>query len=1059
MSYYKYDGWPETLSLLSTHSYISRQEFIARVAQLCCTPILVVGLTLAVGLNFSGKAYADWRHVESDLASFTANVATQALINDSEGRTWVGTQSGLLLFGKPPLDLLKGNPATVWRSDVVGIVETSAGSIIVLTHSQGLFTNFPDSLEFAQLNFQNPLDLSNARSMEIDRNDNVWVTTSTKIVVFNASRGFPYSPISALSEELNEISSNSASIDDSTSCLGGSQGIRCYAATDRDTLSSYLLLNSAEIECRGEITSLTYMHEDQALLAGTNLGSIISVHSKGLKLPTCDTPANLGDVTISDILRAGDGYLVSTDIGVFSLDSRLSEAKHLSMGQHRRVVGLSEDGHRIWALSESGIACIVQSPFVFWPSGSETASVEITSFAEDRSGGIYVGTYDDLHFYDPIADIYDLVRNPDGEPILRHERVMSLGVVNDSLLVGTRRNGMISYAIDGRSALSKESSHLKGMGITAISKLHQGALIGTYENGLHYYFNGRSSHIPPPPGPSRTHSPVTSITPLGQDEPVAVVTTERNVFLMCIDHHIYYCGELTLEHANPGVRFLSSAVDKNGTLWLGTLNRGLYTSARVATGVHDSIVQFERSLGGNVSVFSILVTNTNSLWIASNRGVWNLDPLSNSYRNYSELEGLGTIDFNHGASLASDRGRLYFGGPSGHISFGSNAIPNRTAKPKIYLRALTARDTEAGHSSTTLTTPTYTVLPNSASSISISLSMAELLNQAKTQFEYKLEGHSNTWTNAGNQSEVTFTNLAPGEYLFRARGADSSGVWSSNEVQVPIVVLPPWWQTWPAYSLYLFLSAALLLLFKRASEASALRRSRDQLELEVHLSQEREIDELQAHLEQTDQIAERMELQTNELLNCIDEFLTTDAEFVFAESPLPISPRAPQRLEALKLLQDFVDICHGEPTADLFSFTNELIQQFSRIEGAAWENVIAVNNIDDKPVPREHAIYCAVILRELLENAYAHAFGHRTDGDIVVIHLTRVDTHESELMGYRITVEDNGRGPVDEVQTEFEGGGLGLVYRIVQRLNGEMEVADVGGTRASASIFFKKISS
>ena len=1014
---------------------------------------------MAAGLILHGKAYADWRHVESDLASFTANVASQALINDSAGRTWVGTQSGLLLFDNPRLDLLKGNNETVWRSDVVGIVETSAGNILVLTHSQGLFTNSSAYLEFAQLNFQSSLDLSNARSIEIDSNDNVWVTTSTKLVVFNASRGFPYSPINALSEELTEISSNSASIDNSTSCLGGSQGITCYVASDQDTISSYLLLNSADMECRGAITSIKYIHEDQALLAGTDQGNIVSIDSTGLKLPTCYTPTNLGDVTISDIIKAGDGYLVSTDIGVFSVDSRLSEAKVVSVGQHRRIVGLAEDNRRVWVLSESGIACIIQSPFSFWPDGAGASSVEVTSFAQDREGGIYIGTYEDLYFFDAIANIYDVVRNPDGEPVLRHERVMSLDVVDDTLLVGTRRNGMISYAIGSRRTLLRQKSHLQGMGITTISKLKKGALVGTYEHGLHYYLDGRISNIPPPPGPSQKHSPVTSITPLDTKKPLAIVTTEKNVSLICIDNRLYYCGELNLEHPDRGVRFLSSAMDKTGTLWLGTLNGGLFTSARVATGVHNSITRFDLSLGRNVSVFSILVTDTNSLWVASNEGIWNLDPVSRSYHNYSELEGLGAIDFNHGSSLLSDSGRLYFGGPSGHINFGPNAIPKHTAKPTIHLRSLTARDPEAGNSSTSLAAPAYTVLPNRVSSISISLSMAELRNQEKTQFEYKLEGHSNTWTNAGNQSEVTFTNLAPGEYLFRARGADSSGVWSSNEVQVPIVVLPPWWQTWPAYSLYLFLSAALLMLFKRASETSALRRSRDQLELEVHLSQEREIDELQAHLEQTDQIAERMELQTNELLNCIDELLATDAEFAFAENPLPISPRAPIRFEALKLLQEFVDIRHGEPTADLFSFTNELIQRFTLTEGTAWAKVIAVNNIDDKPVPREHAIYCAVIIRELLENAYTHAFGHRPDGDIIVIHLTRLDAHESELTGYRITVEDNGRGPVGEFQREFEGGGLGLVYRIVQRLHGEMEVADVGGTRASASIFFRKISS
>ena len=43
----------------------------------------------------------------------------------------------------------------------------------------------------------------------------------------------------------------------------------------------------------------------------------------------------------------------------------------------------------------------------------------------------------------------------------------------------------------------------------------------------------------------------------------------------------------------------------------------------------------------------------------------------------------------------------------------------------------------------------------------------------------------------GNNADVTLNNLPPGQYIFRARGADSSGAWSDNEIKLPITVLPP----------------------------------------------------------------------------------------------------------------------------------------------------------------------------------------------------------------------------------------------------------------------------
>ncbi len=55
---------------------------------------------------------------------------------------------------------------------------------------------------------------------------------------------------------------------------------------------------------------------------------------------------------------------------------------------------------------------------------------------------------------------------------------------------------------------------------------------------------------------------------------------------------------------------------------------------------------------------------------------------------------------------------------------------------------------------------------------------------------------------------ATYTNLDPGEYVFRVQGSNSDGIWNQEGVSLPILIMPPWWRTtwFHLSSLALFLS-------------------------------------------------------------------------------------------------------------------------------------------------------------------------------------------------------------------------------------------------------------
>jgi signal transduction histidine kinase len=64
------------------------------------------------------------------------------------------------------------------------------------------------------------------------------------------------------------------------------------------------------------------------------------------------------------------------------------------------------------------------------------------------------------------------------------------------------------------------------------------------------------------------------------------------------------------------------------------------------------------------------------------------------------------------------------------------------------------------------------------------------------RYRYRLEGLEPGWNEVDSgQRLATYTNLDPGNYVFRVQGSNSDGVWNEQGVSLPILVTPPWWKT------------------------------------------------------------------------------------------------------------------------------------------------------------------------------------------------------------------------------------------------------------------------
>ena len=81
----------------------------------------------------------------------------------------------------------------------------------------------------------------------------------------------------------------------------------------------------------------------------------------------------------------------------------------------------------------------------------------------------------------------------------------------------------------------------------------------------------------------------------------------------------------------------------------------------------------------------------------------------------------------------------------------------------------------------------------------------------KNKYAYKMEGFDRDWIYVGaDYRQVTYTNLDPGEYVFRVKGSNSDGYWNEAGASIKIIILPPWWRTNLAYFIYFLLIGSIV---------------------------------------------------------------------------------------------------------------------------------------------------------------------------------------------------------------------------------------------------------
>ncbi len=127
--------------------------------------------------------------------------------------------------------------------------------------------------------------------------------------------------------------------------------------------------------------------------------------------------------------------------------------------------------------------------------------------------------------------------------------------------------------------------------------------------------------------------------------------------------------------------------------------------------------------------------------------------------------------------------------------------------------------------------PTRLVLPYQHNNVSFDYVAIETGRNRMVRYQYMLEGYDRGWSPVTETGTATFGNIHEGFYRFKVKARSPEGIWS-EPVTFSFQVLPPWWRSWWAFTLYALFFLFLLRLFIQWRERN-LRLDKEKLEQTV----------------------------------------------------------------------------------------------------------------------------------------------------------------------------------------------------------------------------------
>jgi signal transduction histidine kinase/ligand-binding sensor domain-containing protein/DNA-binding response OmpR family regulator len=852
-------------------------------------PSLILFLLLLADLCFCQTPSFTFRHLttKQGLSSNDVNV----VFRDSRGFTWIGTKDGLNRFDGYSFRIFRhdpGNPASVSENDITCITEDEAGNLLIGTRFEGL-----NRVDFATEIFTcfnndpfDPISISDNRINMIFRDsaDIFWIGTMCGLNRFNALTGHfthfmpfpdslenPANQVLAIFKESHE-----------RYWIGTRHGLFHFNPDKKDFIQ--IPLHSPwRMKGFDENTILCIFQDSDGMIWIGTKWFLFTYSQERFNwvgppiLSTTDSTPNNFDVhTIIEHLSFGRKYLWMASNGGLDRYDMISRKFNHIMPLKNNPEGISNYALTSLHLDETGILWIGTrnsgvdilnldgNQFTQIAQDSLLLETSASSFLMDSEGSLWVGITDegllqldrDMNFkafykfrlagQEPDLNCYIYNMFEDEKDNLW---LADFHFIHQGFFLFDRKTGVLDsvhFILTPDHPSLPDGEHIY---MHSFLQDHNGYTWFATSHGL---FNNSTKKklelisIPIYSGDSLIPVNVWDFLPDNRD----------NLWIATHDHGLYgiknwsgisagvsHFDQDRLIHLKFDGVIRSLFRDKSGQIWLGTSNELCWLD------LDDTIIKpisdINNLLADNL-IYHIGGDTVNNLWLHTKNGLIRFNPNdtgNSSSKLFKRSDGLPFDQFNERSFYQARDGRIFLGGvsgsPAGFLFFDPNAIKENHHIPTTFLTDFRVNQ-QSFEMDTNISVIKKIRLKYNQNFFSFEFAALDYVNPEDNLYAYYLEGLENDWIYCGRRRFASYTGVSPGTYTFRVKGSNNDGYWNEEGTSIHISILPPFWKTWWAYTLYVLLLAGGIVAWRQYD----LKRQRLKHALEIEHIEARKLKEL-----------------------------------------------------------------------------------------------------------------------------------------------------------------------------------------------------------------------
>ncbi len=947
--------------------------------------------------RYSGEKFEPFFHVPGDTNSISNNNIL-SICEDAYNNLWVGTSNGLNLFNREKNSFTwyfksANNPVSISHHTIKALKLLQDSSFWIATREglNKLVTREDGSFGFLRYYPERRDESSSSEwSIEVlheDTQGGLWAGTwGGGIIKFNKINGsfthyYPPYPLTSINDHVIVAME---SRDDSTIWAASYNGL-IYTFNTRALqydISPYK--HPAFSKISNTSTSInTLLKDSEGLLWIGASESLMIYNPSSKKIEYQGTPvSSYTPQTYKDQITAifedskGHVWVGHNGYGVDIYDKHYKKLSkyHFDLKTPEKyrdyITGMQLDDDGFYWLSTWGDGMIKvdyhgQVVNRFMPSqfSEHAASNIITSIAIDISGNIWLGTHYGLIGFDrkkeKFTNIY--LHDPTSPVSFRDNHISRLITDDDGFLWVISQESVRSF--DPVRKIIKKVPFVENLRPEKIVEIMRDTddnyWIGTFQ-GL-YRYNVKDSIY------------------------TSYITEPKNKNSLC----------------SNDIRNILQ--DYRGNIWIAT-NNGISMLDPISGNFNnfpDSRLQFLSFSSG------IVEDKLKNIWLLTPENLLVFNPSDNQITKYTSEDGLSRFA-NH--MTISKEGYIHICDEKGFYRINPDSLYKNQEIPPVYITQLYLSGKPANINKKPLNgvSPMYKesiTLKHDQNNFGFLIMALNYRNPEKNSYRYKLEGYNDEWINNGTSNEVTFMNLPPGKYTFKAKGSNNDNVWNNEPVTMRVTVLRPPWQRWWAYSIYIFLIATAIVTYKIFTISRERERARlaiDQMKLSFFIN-----------------ISHELRTPLTLVTGPLERLLRQEHDIAFREKLTLIYRNASRMQHLVNQILDIrkIDVGKLKPVvyySDFHPFINNILISF---KSYAEENNIGFHEY--KQIAESKMWFEPDMLEKAISNLLINAFKHTTGGSAVSIHVQDHDkvTAPSVFNNYSKNMHRVKTG-----QKSFQGG-------------------------------------